>query len=92
MRKICESIYSILVSRLIIDRIISTKYLFEYFLKYYNYLSISRESIDCKLDSSIDNMLYKKLLETKIKTIDISIDKKNNKLVSSYCLLKQQLE
>jgi len=89
MRKTRESIYSILVSRLIISKIIETKCLLECLLRHFCYLLINRESFDCRLDSSNDERLYRKSSNTHIKEIDMFVDKVSNKSIKSYCLLKQ---
>jgi len=67
---------------------IETKYLLKYLLRYLHYLSIFKELINCKLNLFINVKLYEKSFNTKIKELDIFINKTNNKLINSYYLLK----
>ena len=92
MRKICESIYSILALRVIMFRRINTKYLSKCSLRHLYYSFINRDSIDSKLDSSNNIRLYEKFFNTKISEFDILKNEKNDKLISNYILLRQQLE
>jgi len=71
---------------------VETKCLLEYLLRHLHYFSIFRELINCKLDLFASIKLYGKSFNTKIKELNIFVNKTNNKLVNSYCLLKQQLE
>lgn len=57
-----------------------------------HYLSTNKDLINNKLDLSNNIKLYKKLFDTKISKLNILENKKNNKIVSNYILLKQQLE
>jgi len=92
MRKIYRSIYSILVSRVIISKRAETKYLLEYFSRYLYYLSINKDSLDGKLGSSNNIKLYKKLFDTKISELGISEDREDDKIAKNYILLEQRLE
>jgi len=67
---------------------IKTKYLLEYLLRQLYYFSIFKELTNCKLDLFVNIRLYKKSFNTKIKELNIFINKINNKLVNSYCLLR----
>lgn len=91
MRKTRESIYSILISCLIISKIAKTKYLLRYLLKHFRYFSINRKLSNCKSNLFNNNNLYKKSSNIYIKEIDIFIEKANNKSIKSYYLLKQLL-
>ncbi len=88
MRKIYKLIYSILVSCVIISKRAETKYLSEYFFKYLYYLSTNKNLSNGKSDSSENTKLYKKLFDTKISKLDMSKDRKDNKTVRNYILLK----
>jgi len=57
-----------------------------------HYFSTNRDLINNKLDLFNNIKLYKKLFNTKISKLNILENKKNNKIVSNYILLKQQLE
>jgi len=92
MRKIYKPIYSILVSRVIMFKRVETKYLSKYLFKYLYYLFTNKDLSNNKLILSKDTKLYRKLFDTKINKLDILKNKKNNKIVKSYILLKQQLE
>ncbi len=92
MRKICQPIYSILASCVIIFKRVETKYLLEYLFKYLYYFFTDKDLSNDKLDLSKNTKLYKKFFDTKISELDILKDKKNNKIIRNYILLKQQLE
>jgi len=87
MRKTCKLIYLILASRLIIFKIIETKYLLKYLLRHLHYLLINRKLINCKLNLFNNNKLYKKFSNINIKEINIFINKINDKLIKNYYLL-----
>ncbi len=80
------------MSRVIISKRIETKYLSKYIFRYLYYLSINRDLLDNKSDLSNSTKLYRKLFDTKINKLDILEDKKDNKIVKYYILLKQRLE
>lgn len=92
MRKICELIYLILAFRIIIFRRINTKYLLKCFLKHLYYSFINKDLINSKLNLSNNIKLYKKFFNTKINKFNILKNKKNNKIISNYILLRQQLK
>jgi len=56
------------------------------------YFFINKKLLNNKLDLSKNIKLYKKNFDTKINKLDILKDKKNNKIIRNYILLKQQLE
>jgi len=91
MRKIYKLIYSILASRVIMSKRTKTKYLLKYISRHLHYLSINRDLLNSKLDSSNNIKLYKKLFDTKINKLDMLEDKENNKIAKYYILLRQQL-
>jgi len=55
------------------------------------YLFINKDLFNNKLDLFNNIKLYKKLFNTKINKLNILEDKKDNKIVKYYILLKQQL-
>ena len=57
-----------------------------------HYFSTNRDLINNKLDLFNNIKLYKKFFNTKINKLDILKNKKNNKIVNYYTLLRQQLE
>ncbi len=76
----------------IISKRTETKYLSEYIFRYLYYFSINRDLFDNKSDLSNNTKLYKKKFDTKINKLDILENKKDNKIVKYYILLRQQLE
>jgi len=76
----------------IISKRAETKYLLEYIFRYLYYLSINRNLLNNKLDLFNNTKLYRKFFDTKINKLDILEDRKDNKIVKYYILLKQQLE
>ncbi len=92
MRKIFKSIYSILVSCVIIFKRAKTKYLLKYIFRYLYYLSINRDLLNNKLDVFYNIKLYRKFFDTKINKLDILENRDSNKIVKYYILLKQQLK
>jgi len=78
MRKICELIYLILASYVIIFKTTKTKYLSKHLFRHLYYLSINRDLLVNNSNSSNNNKLYKKLFNTKISKLDILEDKEDN--------------
>lgn len=74
MRKICESIYSILTSRVIMFKRVETKYLLKCFFKHLHNFSINNDLLNDKLNSFNDVKLYKKLFDTKINELNMLED------------------
>jgi len=71
---------------------VETKCLLKYLLRYLHYFSIFRELTNCKLSLFVNVKLYEKSSNTKIKELNIFVNKTNNKLINNYCLLRQQLK
>ncbi len=69
-------------------RRIDTKYLLECSLRYLYYLSTNRDLINNKLDLSNNIKLYIKFFDTKISKLDILKNKKDNKIVNCYTLVR----
>jgi len=63
---------------------IETKCLLKYLLRHLHYLSIFRELINCRLDLFVNVKLYEKSFNTKIKELNMFVNKINNKLINSY--------
>ena len=82
MRKICESICSILAFRVIMLKRAKTKYLLKYLFKYLHYLFINKDLFNNKLNSFNNIKLYKKFFNIKINKLDILKDKDNNKIIN----------
>ncbi len=81
-------IYLILVFCIIIFKKAKTKYLLKYIFRYLYYLSINRDLLNSKSNLSNNTKWYRKLFNTKINKLDILEDKKNNKIIKYYILLK----
>ncbi len=88
MQKIYKLIYLILVFRVIIFKRAKIKYLLKYLFKYLHYLFINKDLFNNKLNLSKDIKLYKKFFNIKINKLNILKNKKNNKIIKSYILLK----
>ncbi len=88
MRKICESIYSILASRVIMLKKIEIKYLLRYLFKHLYYSFINKDLFNNILNLFKNAKLYRKFFDIKINKLDMLKDKKDNKVIKSYILLK----
>ena len=88
MRKICESIYSILASRVIMLKKIEIKYLLRYLFKHLYYSVINKDLFNNILNLFKNAKLYRKFFDIKINKLDMLKDKKDNKVIKSYILLK----
>jgi len=80
------------VSCVIISKKAETKYLSKYIFRHLYYLSINRDLLNSKSNLSNNIKLYRKFFDTKINKLDILENKKDNKIVKYYILLKQQLK
>jgi len=81
MRKICESICSILAFRVIMLKRAKTKYLLKYLFKYLHYLFINKDLFNNKLNLFKNAKLYKKFFDIKISELDMLKNEKTIKLL-----------
>ncbi len=76
------------ITRVIIFKRVETKYLLECISRLLYYFSINRDLLNNKLDLFNNTKLYRKSFDTKINKLDMLEDKKDNKIVKYYILLK----
>jgi len=76
------------VSCVIISRRANIKYLLEYSLRHLYYFFTNKDQINSKLNLFNNIKLYEKFFDTKISKLDILDNKKDNKTINHFTLLR----